>query len=198
MRATILLTLAVALAAAPAAATKLAGEWLDALELTNVQLGPAYAQWLVGAVGQIASKAEREAYLTLRDNRAAQAYIAEFWQRHADVRALYDERSQLADKRFTEAAYPGAKTDRGTILILYGEPREISFEDHRNVEEPTVELWLYDKDHPVGLHGMSPDRQYRFTRVGDLTRRFVKGRANDPAQRRGRQPTPLSHDGPFD
>lgn len=152
----------------------------DPLELTNPLLGPAYAQWLVGAIAHMATEQERQSYLRLRNDQAAQAFIDAFWQRHQGLIAPYEHRAEEADRRFTEAAYPGRRTDRGTIFILYGEPDSIEYEEFRAIEEPTVERWRYDKDRPVGLDDERPKRQYRFAKSGDLTRFFKGGRSRPP------------------
>jgi GWxTD domain-containing protein len=171
-------------------APELARAEQDALDWTNFLLGPEYTQWLVGAIGRIASEAERAQYLALRDDAAAAAFVERFWaQTGRDrVRRVYDERAATADRRFSEAAYPGRKTDRGTIYILYGEPEETTFEDRRHVEDPPVELWRYPKTAEAGLDGERPERIYRFSKRDDLTRFFRKGSAEDPAVIRERLP----------
>lgn len=162
----------------------------DALALTNPLLGPEYAQWLVGAIGAIATEAERAEYLALRSDAEAEAFIEEFWTRpdRAEIRAVYVERAEEADRRFTEAAYPGRRTDRGCLFILYGEPEETEYEQFRNVDDPPVELWRYPKKTGPGLDGERPRRVYRFVKTGDLTREFRKGGPNDPARIRERLP----------
>jgi GWxTD domain-containing protein len=167
-----------------------AGEEPDALESTNFLLGPEHSQWLVGAIGRIATEEERRQFLALEDDAAAAAFVAEFWRQPGRERLqrVYDERAGLADRRFSEAAHPGRKTDRGTVFILYGEPSEILFEDKRHVDDPPVELWRYPKDAEVGLDGARPERLYRFAKRGDLTRMFRKGSPDDPAMIRQRLP----------
>jgi GWxTD domain-containing protein len=162
----------------------------DPLEWTNFLLGPEYTQWLVGAIGRIANEQEREQFLALRDDAAAAAFVERFWSAPGRdrVRRIYEERATDADRRFGEAAYPGRKTDRGTVYILYGEPEEISFEDRRHVDDPPVEMWRYPKDAPAGLDEERPERSYRFAKRGDLTRFFRKGSSEDPATIRERLP----------
>jgi GWxTD domain-containing protein len=173
-----------------AALPALASDEADALALTNFQLGPQYSQWLVGALGRIASDAERTEFLALDGDAAAAAFVERFWAQPGRdrVRRIYDERAELADRRFGEAAFPGRKTDRGTIFILYGEPEEIEYEDQRHVDEPPVELWRYAKDAEAGLDAERPERIYRFAKSGDLTRMFRKGSPEDPAVIRQRRP----------
>lgn len=162
----------------------------DPLAWTNFLLGPEHSQWLVGALGRIATDAERKEFLSLEDDAAAAAFVERFWAQpgRERVRRIYDERAVLADRRFGEAAHPGRKTDRGTLFILFGEPEETSFEDLRHVDEPPVELWRYPKGAEVGLDGTRPERIYRFAKRGDLTRMFRKGGQDDPAVLRRRMP----------
>ena len=167
-----------------------ANDDLDPLALTNFLLGPQHSQWLVGAVGRIASEEERTEYLALDDDAAAAAFVERFWAKPGRdrVRRVFEERAEIADRRFAESAHPGRKTDRGAIFILYGEPEEITFEDRRHVDDPPVELWRYPKGAEAGLDASRPDRTYRFARRGDLTRLFRKGSADDPAVIRQRRP----------
>jgi GWxTD domain-containing protein len=168
----------------------LASDEDDALAWTNPLLGPEYTQWLVGAIGRIASEQERTRFLSLRDDAAAADFVQRFWAEPGRevVHRTYEERAADADRRFGEAAYPGRKTDRGAIYILYGEPEEITFEDLRHVDDPPVELWRYPKGAEAGLDGKRPERIYRFAKIGDLTRHFRKGSPEDPAVMRERQP----------
>jgi len=161
------------------------------LELTNPFLGPRYAQWLVGAVGDIATGEERSEYLRIEDDEAAQRFIDQFWEGRGTLRQVYEQRAEEADKRFTEGTVPGRRTDRGAIFILYGEPEESEYEQHRDVDDPPVELWRYPKKATAGLDGKQPLRVYRFIRWGEVTVRFQKGGPNDPDVRRRRRPDPL-------
>ncbi|HVS14644.1 MAG TPA: GWxTD domain-containing protein [Thermoanaerobaculia bacterium] len=162
-----------------------------ALELTNPFLGPRYAQWLVGAVGGIATEAERAGYLRLESDEAARQFIERFWEERGTLRQVYEQRAAEADKRYTEGTVPGRRTDRGAIYILYGEPEETSYEEHRNIDDPPVELWRYPKQASPGLDGEKPLRAFRFIRWGEVTVRFQKGDPNDPDVRRRRRPNPI-------
>ncbi|HVS65887.1 MAG TPA: GWxTD domain-containing protein [Thermoanaerobaculia bacterium] len=161
------------------------------LELTNPFLGPRYAQFLVGALGEIATEEERREYLLLEEDEAAQRFIDEFWQGRGPQRQVYEQRAEEADKRFTEGTVPGRRTDRGAIYILYGDPEETEYEQHRDIDDPPVELWRYPKKAAPGLDGEEPQRIYRFIRWGEVTVRFQKGDPNDPDVRRRRRPDPL-------
>lgn len=52
--------------------------------LTNGLLGPAYSQWLVGAIARMATRAEIDAYLALSDDFAAADAIEAFWRARDD------------------------------------------------------------------------------------------------------------------
>ncbi len=146
-------------------------------ELMNVLLSPRYAQWLVGPIARLASDEEIEAYLALAADEEAERFIDDFWARRPSatgipgltVRDIFRRRSQEADKQFSEAAYPGRRTDRGTIFILYGAPEKVSWQPARRQREALVEIWEYDPADAVGLDGSRPERRYYFQRRGDLT-----------------------------
>lgn len=162
-------------------------------ELVNVLLTPGNAQWLVGPIARMASEEEVEAYLTISDDEEAERFIDEFWSGRQPIegvpgvtaRQQFEQLAQEADRKFGEAAYPGRRTDRGTIFIIYGPPDEVDFKplqrhrlSHYRTSPPSsrhgrVEHWRYDKDR-VGLDGRSPRRIYKFVRNGELVR-FAPG-----------------------
>lgn len=156
-------------------------------DLTNLFLGPRYAQWLVGPVACMARDDEIRDFLALQSDEEAARFINGFWQRRDPdpdrggnkVRELFDERAAEADKKFLEGTYLGRRTDRGTVFILYGPPEEISYEEFRNVREPNVELWKYPKRAQPGLDGRRPERSYRFAKQGDLTSFYKPSRSRD-------------------
>ena len=186
------LILAAALLASPPAAW--GKKSLDPEELFNPLLGVDYSHWLVGPIVRIASEQEVESYLLLTSDEEAQAFIEKFWAARNEgtdlfkktPQKIYAERVEEADKRFTERAYPGHRTDRGTIWILYGEPEEITFESPQKVGQPTLEVWKYSKKSEPGLDGERPKKLYRFYREGELTV-FYTGRTRPDARDRVRQ-----------
>ena len=172
-------------------------------DLTNPFLGPDYSAWLIGPVARIATPAEVKAYLALHDDREAATFIDQFWEKRKaakgtapgaagaapifpmpgrnPVLALFEERAAVADKKYSESGIIGRRTDRGTILILYGPPKKGGFEVAPNPNDPAIEVWEYLADAPAGLDGKQPDRFYRFAKRGDLTVFYVP--------RPGRHPT---------
>jgi GWxTD domain-containing protein len=146
-------------------------------EAINPYLGPAYSQWLVGPIGRMATAEEMDAFLALRDDQAAAAFIEAFWERRdpAPVRpdnpllTTFEERAAEADRRFTESGYSGRRTDRGTIYILFGEPEKTDYEISPHPDDPPVEVWFYPADAERGLSGEQPAQTYRFIKRRDVT-----------------------------
>ena len=178
----LLATLLLALLLVPAAEAK-KKKPADPEELFNPLLGVEYSHWLVGPIVEIASEAEIEEYLGLVDDQEAAAFIEAFWQRRSagtgffeeSPQELFTQRALEADKRYTVGAFPGRRSDRGTIYILHGEPEEIDYPKPTKVGEPTLEVWKYPKDAGPGLGGEKPKHTYRFIRVGDQTYFYSAG-----------------------
>ena len=160
-------------------------------DLTNVFLSPEWSQWLVGPVVLIATDEEVTEYLSLTDDAAASRFVDEFWTkrdpepdwRGGGLRQTFDDRAAEADKRFSEAAYSGRRTDRGAIYILYGEPTQISYEVTRDQRRLQIEHWYYSENVANGLDGNPPGRHYWFAKQGDLTKRVAPPRklSREPA-----------------
>jgi len=154
----------------------------SAASLTNPQLGPSYAQWLVGAAGRMATAEERQEFLALSGDFAAADFVEQFWaDRDPDpetpgnpVREAFERRTAEADRKFTEAGVSGHKTPRGTIYVLYGAPGRTDYEVPPR-GGPAIEVWYYADDAPVGLDGRQPDGAYRFQKVGDVTTLYRPG-----------------------
>ncbi|HVS01511.1 MAG TPA: GWxTD domain-containing protein [Thermoanaerobaculia bacterium] len=149
-------------------------------DLTNPYLGPAWSQWLVGAIASMATQAEVDRYLAVRSDQEAEAFVAAFWQRRDPdptrpgnrLHELFESRAQEADRRFAEAGYPGRRTPRGQIWVLFGQPEEIEYETNPRVGEPPLEVWSYPREAARGLHGKTPAHQYHFIKRGELTVRY--------------------------
>lgn len=152
-------------------------------ELLNFRLSPAYAAWLVGPLGKLATPEEQRTFLALRTDEEARTFIERFWavrdpdpQRPGNpVRETAEQRIAEADRRFSEAASLGHRTDRGIIFVLYGEPRKIDYEPGQFRGEPPREVWTYGPDAPPGLDGKKPARQYRFVEKDGRVVQFVPG-----------------------
>ena len=174
-----ILALAVVLVATPSSALK--KKWLEAEELFNPLLGPEYSHWLVGPIYHMATEAEVETFNNLIDDAEAEEFIAAFWKKRNEgtppftdtPEQVFENRAIEADKQYSEGAYPGRRTDRGTIFILYGKPNDIEFETPRRVGDPTKEAWLYDDAAGEGLDGEEPKKRIRFVKVGERTVLFT-------------------------
>jgi GWxTD domain-containing protein len=155
-------------------------------DLTNPALGPEFSVWLAGAASRIATPEEVQAYLALRDDAAAQAFVESFWQKRDPapdkpgnpLRETFEERSAAADRSYSEAGFLGRRTDRGAIYVLYGRPTKVDFEVSPTQEGSPVEVWTYDASSPSGLDARRPAGVYRFIKRGDLTVTYL------PTQRR--------------
>lgn len=185
----ILLALVLALLLSPSATYSKRKK--KAEDLTNVLLSIEYSQWLVGAVARIASQEELDGFLELVTDEDAARFIEEFWERHdggrpwpeKNNRQLLKERQLEADKLYTEAAYAGRRTDRGTIHVLYGPPDQVHYEISPRPPKRSVEIWYYSGDAEAGLDGNQPKPTYYFTRTKDLTEFYVGPQIRRPRQR---------------
>jgi len=175
----------------PAAGALAAVAEREEIDLINVALGPAYANWLIGPWGRLATDQETVEFGRLDDDAEAAAWIESFWARRDPdpgrpgnpVRQLAEQRAEEADRRFTEGTVPGRRTDRGTILVLYGEPEEIEHEPSQIYGDPPLEIWRYPRNAGEGLDGDKPARRYRFAKRGDVTRFYVPGDPKSYTQR---------------
>ena len=157
-------------------------------DLTNFLLSPRYSQWLVGPISHIADEGERKTYLGLQDDKEAAAFIAAFWEKRGGEsvfptkgqKLIFDERKEEADRVFDERTYAGHRTDRGTLFVLYGEPKEIRFEAAPRGRGEFLEIWEYEKDTEPGLDGQSPETLYYFVKKDGHTTfyRGPRGRQN--------------------
>jgi GWxTD domain-containing protein len=167
--------LVLGLVAAPCGALK--KKWPEPEEIFNPLLGPQYSHWLVGPIYHMASEKEVEDFQLLVDDAEAKDFIEAFWaKRNAGTKVftetpqqIFEGRAAEADKRFTEGAYPGSRTDRGAVFILYGEPEDIEFESPQKVGGPTLEVWIYPKNAEAGLDGDKPKHRIRFVEIKERT-----------------------------
>jgi len=151
----------------------------DPLALLNSRLGPGFSQWLQGPIVRLASREEVARYLALTDDAEADRFIADFWRRRDprpatpenELVQLFERRAREADRLWSEAGVAGRHTDRGTVFILYGRPKETKFEPGERASDPPREVWSYDsKSKPaLGLDGARPESRYEFVKRGDLT-----------------------------
>ncbi len=146
-------------------------------ELINPLVGPALSTWLVGAISWMATEPEIDQFLSLTSPEAAAAFVEAFWKARDPEprfeanprRELFEERFAEAEKRFREAGVAGSRSDRGTVYVLYGEPKKVEFTIAEEAGEPPIEEWFYGGDAEVGLDGRKPQKRYRFSKVGGVT-----------------------------
>ena len=154
----------------------------SAADLTNPRLSPAYAQWLVGAVGAMATPEEVREYLALDSDFAAIDFIEGFWARRDPepgepgnpLRELFERRSAEADRRFGEGGVSGHKTPRGVVYVLCGPPERTDYEIPRR-GGPAVEVWFYDDGAARCLDGSRPAEAFRFQKLGEVTTIYRPG-----------------------
>ncbi len=179
--------------AAPGSALK--KKSADAEELFNPLLGVEYSHWLVGPIYHMATEQEVQDYLLLTSDADAASFVADFWSRRKEGTELfkktpeqiYETRAEKADSRYSEAAFPGRLTDRGTIYILFGEPEETEFESSELLDGPPIEVWKYGKDSGKGLTGEKPKKQYRFMTIDGKTTFFNSRKSELEARKRQRK-----------
>jgi len=157
-------------------------------QLTNPFLGPENSVWLVGPVARIATPAEIQAYLALRDDAQAEAFIDTFWQLRDPsgdkpgnpFRETFERRAADADRLYSEAGYLGRRTDRGLLYVLYGRPEKVEYDVSPVPNGPPVEVWSYGAGSPSGLDGKRPSGLYHFIKAGDLTVSYFPGIRTGP------------------
>ncbi len=101
-------------------------------------------------VKYIASEVEREQYKLLTDLKARQNFLFEFWKRRDpnpastenEYKREYYERIQVANRSFTTGMREGWNSDRGRVLIVYGQYDEIERVSSTSESNP-YETWHY-------------------------------------------------------
>ncbi len=96
----------------------------------------------------LAAPVDRERYKALTDDPARRRFIEDWWARVAENRSLPVKpfrasilrRYELAEERYSEPHREGWRTDRGRILVIYGEPNERIVESF-GAEARAGELW---------------------------------------------------------
>jgi GWxTD domain-containing protein len=146
-------------------------------DIVNIFLGLEHSQWLVGPIYYLATPEEREAFLALRSDEEAEAFIRDFWVRldpepeifGNPAKDLFERRAELADRRYREQATTGRRTDRGALFVLFGEPESIRFDVIGRPGEPDLEIWTYPKEVEEPLGGLEPEREYFFAQTDGRT-----------------------------
>jgi GWxTD domain-containing protein len=99
----------------------------------------------------VASSQEKKQWEALKSEEAKRKYLFEFWKARDltpdtplnEYKKEYFERVKKADKQYTNIQRKGWKTDRGRVLLLYGEPSEIERFPNQ-VDTKPYEIWHYN------------------------------------------------------
>ncbi len=99
----------------------------------------------------IATATEIDQYKKLTDVNAKRHFLYEFWKKRNPNSAIsknqyfqvYMDRVKEANQKYASFKTPGWKTDRGRILIMYGEPSEIDRYPNQTDTKP-YEVWQYN------------------------------------------------------
>lgn len=97
----------------------------------------------------ILQKKQINEYNNLNSLEAKRKYLYDFWLEYEKnneynlTKDIYFQRVDVANKRYVAGKKQGWKTDRGRVLILYGEPSE--YERFPNdLETKPYEIWRYN------------------------------------------------------
>jgi GWxTD domain-containing protein len=153
---------------------------VDVARYANLRLSPAFSGWMIGPIAALATEEEEHAYMALREDAAAAAFIEEFWERRKPyparpdnpLREEFEVRANVADRVYSEGTHLGRRTARGTVYVLYGKPTNTDYQISPDRGDPSIEVWLYDAKQVEGLDGSAPDKRYRFIRRGEVTEFF--------------------------
>jgi GWxTD domain-containing protein len=123
-----------------------------------VRVDAGLSVWIEEEVPDISAKEEQDAFKNLRSDEEREKFIMQFWLRRDptpgtagnEYRDEYYRRIRLANERFT-ATMPGWKTDRGRILIRFGEPNDAQIQPAgTNGRTSPFEVWRYRSIEGVG------------------------------------------------
>lgn len=100
---------------------------------TAYALSAEYLDWGRGPTQFLMTKDEAAKWKTITSDDEAKAFVALFWARRDptpetprnEYREEYERRVLAADKNFAADKKRGALTDRGRVLILFGQPKKI-------------------------------------------------------------------------
>ena len=103
------------------------------LAMSAFALAPEYVEWGQGPAQFLMTKEEAAKWKSITSDEDARAFAMLFWARRDptpatprnEYREEFDRRVATADKNFQSDKERGALTDRGRILILFGQPKRI-------------------------------------------------------------------------
>ena len=99
----------------------------------------------------IATKQEKDQWQVLKGENAKKKFLFDFWKARDltpetpvnEYQKEYFERVRKANKLYSNIQQKGWKTDRGRVLLLYGEPSEIERFPNQLDTKP-YEIWHYN------------------------------------------------------
>jgi GWxTD domain-containing protein len=133
-------------------------------------------------VPEISTKEEQDAFENLRSDEEREVFMEQFWLRRDptpgtagnEYRDEYSRRVTLANERFSTAAVDGSKTDRGRILIRFGEPDEVQINPTAANAGATT-FWRYRFIEGVGrnviLEFVDVERNGEYRLIADPTQK---------------------------
>ena len=103
------------------------------LALNAFALSAEYLEWGRGPAQFLMTKEETAKWKTIASDDDAKGFVALFWARRDptpdtprnEFREEYERRVASADKSFISDKKRGALSDRGKMLILFGQPKKI-------------------------------------------------------------------------
>jgi GWxTD domain-containing protein len=130
----------------------------------------------------IATKQEKDQWVALKSEDAKKKYLFDFWKARDlspdtpvnEYKREYFERVKKANKLYTNIQQKGWKTDRGRVLLIYGEPSEIERYPNQTDTKP-YEIWHYNELEGgvififADLTGFSDYTLINSTKRGELT-----------------------------
>jgi GWxTD domain-containing protein len=126
-------------------------------------LSPEFADWGNGPVQHIMTKDEQAKWKSITTDADAKAFVDLFWARRDpspatprnEAKEAFEARVEWADKNFAFRNTRGSMTDRGRLVILYGQPKRIERIAEAGVtpgvNDPTLDRsqtvqWVYEGD----------------------------------------------------
>ena len=149
-------------------------------------LSPEYEAWRRSAVHFLFTEEEETAWKAVKTDADARAFVDLFWARRDptpatpknEYREVIEERIRYADQNFNtdRKKTAGSLTDRGMMLLLFGQPTKAGFRHVSELEEPrggfsrpsdqrSHHLWIYEGDAARTMFGV-PRADFRFVDVG--------------------------------
>lgn len=153
---------------------------LLAATASSFALSPEYADWVNGPAQFLMTKEEQAQVKALKTDAEAKAFVDLFWARRDptpdtpqnEAREAFDARVAFADKGLREGKTRGAMTDRGKVLILYGQPKR----QERDAKQPTFDT-MSDSESAIQWHYEGDEARAAFN-VPRATIRFTTRTSN--------------------